>query len=55
MVLGTMHGYLPNLINIILVILENNVPRERTFFYGMGLKVGTRSRYLRNFIGDYNV
>ena len=49
---GPARGYFPETTKSILVVSEQNVPRAKEQFRGMGVQVVTGSRYLGGFIGE---
>ena len=49
---GPPRGYFQDPTESILVIALRNMYREKQFFWGMGLKVVTGSRYLGSFVSD---
>ena len=49
---GPARGYFPDPTKSIFVVSEQNVPRAKEYFRGMGVQVVTGSRYLGGFIGE---
>ena len=49
---GPARGYFTDPTKSILVVSEQNVPRDKDYFRGMGVQVVTGSRYLGGFIGE---
>ena len=49
---GPARGYFPEPTKSILVVAEQNVPRAKEYFRGMGIKIVTGSRYLGGFVGE---
>ena len=49
---GAARGYFPEPTKSILVVVEQNVPRAKEYFRGMGIQVVTGSRYLGGFVGE---
>ena len=50
---GPARGYFPGPTKSILVVSEQNVPRAKEYFCGMGVHVVTGSRYLGGFVGEW--
>ena len=49
---GMDQGYVPEPTKSILVVAEQNVPRAKEYFRGIGIQVVTGSRYLGGFVGE---
>ena len=49
---GPARGYCPEPTKSILVVSEQNVPRAKEYFRGMGVQVVTGSRYLGGYVGE---